>query len=284
MKTAYSFVVLRYVHDIMTGEFINIGVALYAPAAKYLGGFCNSRFGRLSKMFGDIDGEYFRGLMRYIEAQFEKLGDEMRNGLPLFKQPADIMEIAKRILPPDDSSLQWSEPGGGQTENPARTLEELYMRMVERYENKTQRSSREDEDVWRTFKKELEAKHVLSQLRPKQIVAPDFDYEFKHAWKNQQWHVYEPVSFDLMDAGNILDKANRWLGRAMALRESSDKFKLCMLLGEPSLENLRSTFTKAQNILNKMPGDKEFIREREAKQFSEVLAAEITAHDGHAEK
>ena len=30
MKTAYTFSVLRYVHDPVTAEFVNIGVALYA--------------------------------------------------------------------------------------------------------------------------------------------------------------------------------------------------------------------------------------------------------------
>jgi hypothetical protein len=33
MKTTYSFTILRYVHDIATGEFVNMGVALYAPEA-----------------------------------------------------------------------------------------------------------------------------------------------------------------------------------------------------------------------------------------------------------
>ena len=28
MKTPYSFSVLRYIHDIVTGEFINVGVVL----------------------------------------------------------------------------------------------------------------------------------------------------------------------------------------------------------------------------------------------------------------
>src|ERR1035437_10476238 len=139
MKTAYSFVVLRYVHDVVTGEFINIGVALYAPGAKYLGGLCNTRSGRVSRMFGEVDGDYFRGLMRYIETRFKELGDNLRNELPLHGVPADILQIAKGILPPDDSSLQWSEAGGGQTENPAKTLEDMFARMVERYEGRTQR-------------------------------------------------------------------------------------------------------------------------------------------------
>ena len=133
MKIAYSFVALRYVHDIMTGEFINIGVALYAPESRFIGGLCNTRYGRLSKMFGDIDGDYFRSLMRHIKSRFNEIGTKLRDELPLYGYPADILEIAKSILPIDDSSLQWSEVGGGQTEDPAKTLEYLFERMVERY-------------------------------------------------------------------------------------------------------------------------------------------------------
>jgi len=278
MKTAYSFVVLRYVHDVVTGEFINVGVALYAPETKYIGGLCNTRYGRVSKMFGDIDGDYFRGLMRHIETRFEEFGDRLRKELPIFEVPTNITQIAKNILPLDDSSLQWSEAGGGQTENPVRTLEDLFERMVVRYEMRLQRPSREDGDVWRVFKKELEKHHVLSRLQQKRIITRDYDYEFEHAWKNENWHVYEPVSFDLLETDSILDKANRWLGRITILRDSPDKFKLYMLLGEPSLEKHRTSFVKAENILNKIPGEKEFVREHEAERFSEALATEISLH------
>lgn len=279
MKTAYSFVVLRYVHDVMTGEFVNVGVALYAPEARYAGGLCNTRYGRVARMFGEVDGDYFRGLMRYIEAQFEELGYRLRNELPMFEKPADILEIAKSILPPDDSSLQWSEPGGGQTEDPAKTLEDIFERMVARYEGRVPHHARDDADVWRVFKKEFETRKVLSRLRPKRISTENYDYEFEHAWENQNWHVIEPVSFDLQEADSILDKANRWLGRATTLRDSSDTFKLHLLLGEPSLEKHRSTFIRAENILNKIPGDKEFVREHDASKFSEDLAREMLSHD-----
>jgi hypothetical protein len=280
MKMAYSFVVLRYVHDVMTGEFINIGVALYAPEVKYIGGLCNAKYGRVTKMFGEINGDYFRGLMRYIEARFEELGNRLCNELPFFGVPADILQIAKSILPPDDSSLQWSESGGGQTENPAKTLEDLYDRMVARYEPRTQQTVRNDGDVWRVFKKELEKRHILNRLQSKRIVGQDYDYEFEHAWQNSNWHVYEPVSFDLLETDSILDKANRWLGRITSLRDSPEKFKLYMLLGRPLIEKHQATFIKAENILNKIPGEKEFIREHEADSFSDSLAGEIQSHEG----
>jgi hypothetical protein len=279
MKTAYSFVVLRYVHDVMTGEFINIGVALYAPEVKYVGGLCNTKYGRLTKMFGEIDGEYFRGLMRYIETRFEELGNRLSNELPLYGIPTDILQIAKSILPPDDSSLQWSEPGGGQTENPEKTLEDLYDRMVARYEFKAQQSGRSDGDVWRVFKKEFEKRHILSRLQSKRIVAQNYDYEFEHAWQNNNWHIYEPVSFDLLETDSMYDKANRWVGRITNLRDSPENFKLYMLVGRPSLEKHQGAFIKVENMLNKIPGEKEFIREHEADSFSSDLEKEIHTHE-----
>ena len=76
----------------------------------------------------------------------------------------------------------------------------------------------------------------------------------------------------------MLDKANRWVGRATSLMDSSDPFRIHMLLGEPTDERLKATFVKAQNILNKMPGKKEFIRESEAEAFAEELAREVQGH------
>ncbi len=278
MKTTFTFTVLRYVHDVGTGEFVNMGVALYAPEAKYVSALCNPRYGRLSRVFLDVNGDQVRSLMRFIQSRFEEFGLKLTTELPLEERPRSVMDIAAGILPPDDSSLQWSEPGGGITEDPAATLEQLYTRLVEKYEQRPQLPSRDDDDVWRVYRKELEEKQVLARLQPKRIVAKDYDREFQHAWKNNVWHLYEPVSFDLQDADNLLDKANRWLGRATNLKEASEPFELHILLGEPRLEKLRQPFTKALNILNKMPVRKQFVRESEAGPFSQALALEIQSH------
>jgi len=41
-------------------------------------------------------------------------------------------------LPADDSSFQWSAPGGGTTEDPAHPLADLFERMVTRHEGKAE--------------------------------------------------------------------------------------------------------------------------------------------------
>jgi len=278
MKTTYSFTILRYVHDIATGEFVNMGVALYAPEARYVSAICNPRYGRLSKLFLDVNGEHLRSLMRFIQSRFEEHAAVLKSELPLEGKPKSVMEIAASILPRDDSSLQWSEPGGGITEDPAATLEQLYTRLIEKYEQRTQIPSRTDDEVWRAYRKELESNQVLARLQPKRIVAKDYDHEFDHAWKNGVWNLYQPVSMDLLDADSILDKANRWLGRATNLQDSDDKFRLWMLIGEPRIEKLRPAYGKALNILNKMPVRKDFVTERDAPKFSQELALEMARH------
>ena len=278
MKTTFTYTVLRYVHDIATGEFVNMGVALYAPEAKYISALCNPRYGRLSKMFLDVNGDHLRSVMRYIQARFEEHATKFNSELPLAGKPKSILEIAHSILPPDDSSLQWSEPNGGVTEDPAATLDQLYGRLVEKYEQRTQLPSRQDDDVWKIFRKELESKQVLARMQPKRIVAKDYDYEFEHAWRNGAWNLYQPVSMDLLDAESILDKANRWLGRATNLRDSEEQFHLWMLLGEPRIEKLRPAYAKAMNILHKMPVKIDFVSEQEAGKFSSELAEEMAKH------
>ena len=188
------------------------------------------------------------------------------------------MEIALSVLPKDDSSLQWSEPNGGITENAAATLDQLYTRLVERYEQRSQLPSRDDDDVWRLYRKPLENKQVLSRLQPKRIVGKDYDHEFEHAWKNGVWNVFQPLSMDLLNAEAILDKANRWLGRSTNLKESNEPFRIVMLIGEPRIDRLRPAYAKALNILHKMPVDAELVTEQEAEKFSEDLAKEMEIH------
>src|SRR5712672_1684053 len=125
MKTNYSTIILRYVHDVVTGEFANIGVVLYAPEQRFLEARFATSYERLNAIFLKIDHLHFRALMRYMANGFEGIGTEIRDGLNI--PPVNgLSEIVRQILPPDDSSLQWSPQGGGFTDDPEKTLDELY--------------------------------------------------------------------------------------------------------------------------------------------------------------
>ena len=218
MKTPYSFAIIRYVHDVVGGEFINIGIVLYAPDQNYVDAICTKKYARLSNLFIDVDGVQFRSLMNFLEVRVDEVRRKFETELPFEGKPKDVLDIANQILPKDDTSFQFSASGSGLTNDPAKTLEELFNRYVDRYTQKREAVTRDDQEVWKTFKRPLEQKRVIKYLRPHQIVANDYDYEFEHAWRNGQWHVLEPISFDLESPASIKDKAARWLGRTMALQ------------------------------------------------------------------
>ena len=80
MKANYSTIILRYVHDVVTGEFANIGVVLYSPEQRFLEARFATSYERLNAMFLKIDHLHFRALMRYMENRFEQIGAEIRDG------------------------------------------------------------------------------------------------------------------------------------------------------------------------------------------------------------
>ena len=279
MKTPYSFSVLRYVHDPVTQEFVNIGVAVYSGEVGFLRAMCATHYARITRMFSKIDGNRFRQLTRYIQEQIDSIGASLPTELP-FEPGLAIEHLLARVLPPDDSSVQFSHAGVGMSRDLERTVVELFERYVDRYTAGADSARRDDEEVWRTsFREPLERRHVTAHFGPKRIVAPNYDYEFQRAWKNNIWHLYEPVSFDMVDGGSIVEKANRWVGRATSLNDSAERFKIHLLLGEPADSRLQSTFLKAQNILKKMPGQTELIRENDAEAFAEEFEKEIRQHE-----
>ena len=280
-QSPYTYSVLRYVHDVTSGEFMNVGVVLYAPEARYLGALCRPTYGRLSKVFPGMNAEHFKSLMRYIQSRFEERGERVASELELMPS-SGVIEIAQSILPKDDSSLQWSPAGSGRADDPAQTLEKLYERMVMRYEERPSPGGRSDDDVWRHFKRDLEAKRVLQHFVPKKIVVQDDEIEFQHSWKNGKWHCLEPVSFDLVLADSIKDKAHRWLGQMTSVQGASDQFKVYLLVGAPGEESLRPAFRNALSILKKIPGDKEIVLEGSAHELAERIAGEVSEHEESA--
>lgn len=277
-KTAYTYTVLRYVHDIATGEFLNVGVALLAPERHYVNALCRTTYGRLREVFPSLDGESFRAAMRHVTHEFERFQKELAEELALKPTAAGIKSFAHAVLGADDSSLQWSPMGTGLTADPGLTLEQLYDRFVMAHEPRAPAHRRQDEDVWKCFSLELQQRQVLRHFVKKTIAVDDDQIEFKHAWKNGVWHCLAPVSFDLSSADSIREKAHKWLGQLTSVSKAREDFKLYFLVGEPAQAELRSAFESALSILGKSTVEQEVVPENKASELSERLAAEVRAH------
>lgn len=278
-KVAYSYTLLRYVHDVLTGEFINIGVVLFVPSTGQTLYKTRATIGRLKGAFPDLDRGAFSLSMQAVRRGLQRVAKKEREaGLLLSK--GDAASVARKALPSDDSSLQWSACGTGLTNNPQEALERLFERFISRYDTHS-RARKTDDDVWRPVRQQLEARNLAQRLQEKSIRGGLDDIVFKHAWKNGQWHVYEPLSFDLVDADGIKSKAREWLGHlsAVVADGTAEQFKPHFIVGAPANPALNSAYRTAIAILEKAPNSPEIFEEAQLELLVDQIEDEVRSHD-----
>ncbi|MFL6192911.1 MAG: DUF3037 domain-containing protein [Thermoanaerobaculia bacterium] len=278
MKISYTYTVLRYVHDVVTGEFVNLGVILSAPAAGFLGCSVTSSVSRTKKFFGSVDSDYLRDLLRHVERSVNRMSRDILASPLLSNDKDDALTYAERVIPRDDSALQLSPVGGGISDDPQRALGRLFDRYVNRYRAASPKNTRLDQEVLSVFRRPLEELNLVAHVQPKLIESPDYQHEFPLAWKNGVWNTCDAVSFDLSEPGDIIEKANKWMGRAINLSESPEPFRLILLLGEPRKPELNKVVATAEHIIKKAQSMLEIVtvREREAQKLAEMVAHDVT--------
>lgn len=274
----YQYAVLRYVHDPVTQEFINIGIVLFNADGPQVGCLLNTRYSRLSDAFQQVNGAYIRTQLNAIERRVDQLQHNWREGNWL-DRPTDIQGLTAMLLPSDDSSLVFGGMGVGLAMDLHAELRRLYERLVMRYADREEPASRDDAEVWQVFQRELSQREVTAHLAPVTIRTNTFSLDFQHAWKNERWHPLEPVSLDLVQEASISNKASRWIGHTLALKEAEDLGRIYILLGAPREDHLLHTYENAvANMRKLMPPNAEIVREEQAAEFSERLAREIESH------
>lgn len=281
-KSRYTYSILRYFHDITTGEFVNVGVAIYVPDAVYVNAKCRKTTQRIKRTFPTFNVESFKNSVKYVESAFRNIQIELNDlagQLPLDHKPANISELAQRVFNKDDSAFQWSPMGSGLTSDPESTLERLYSRMVSLNDEAASTTRRQDDDVWRKFSTSLQNRNLLDRFHPKTISVQDDEIKFEHAWKNGEWHCLAPVSFDLASSTSIKEKAHKWLGQLASVAESDEPFKVYFLVGNPSDNSLDEAAKSAMGILKKSKLTSVVLSEGETETFSALIEHEIKTHE-----
>lgn len=274
----YTYSVLRFIPDIRTEEFLNVGIAMHCAKANFAKSLCRNTVGRITKLNHDIEGYAVLRLLKSVQSNFEALTETL--GSQLSVESIDSVEqLCKLAMPKDDSSLQWSEIGSGRCKNLDSELRRLYALFVTYADEDTRRLRRDEHEIWRSFSRELKDRNILNLLEEKTIYAEADEVKFDHAYKNGAWHCIQPISFDLLDPVNIKDKAHKWLGQLLSVEASADPFKLYFLVAEPQDESLNQSYQNAKEILSKAPTDTYLFEEDETDQLIERFESIIEASD-----
>lgn len=247
MKT-YELQVLRYHHDVITGEFVNVGIILFNKEMKFLKCAVSHKYARLSRFFhAEKTASHISQAIRSFENSIRKIGNELSTKLD-YNNFTSVDEITTRVLPKDDSSLQCSEIIKGLSMNFEKTFAELFDRYITRYENVPVRESRTDDEAWsQVYKKYFDEYGITKKLYKHQVKTQNDTFDFDLAYKNGALHLYNPVSFDLVDHDAIREKVYKWRGKIAEMETANEKVNIHMLLLYPENQN-----QKDKEFINKV--------------------------------
>jgi hypothetical protein len=275
----YTYSVVRYVHDPSAGEMLNVGIVLYAPAVPFVEARFEHRYTRLSRAFAGFDGDGYRTSVRRFERSVEHVRECWRDSFPaLHEFPVDVGALAAKIWPDAGLSLRLGPVLAGVTDDPADTVDALFSRLVTSRQPHGQEERRTDKDVWSVYQRPLTLQAVSRALRPKTFGTPDYRLGFEHAFKNERWHVLQPVSMDYARPEYLQEKAMRCLGQASVLKGNPELGRIYLLLGAPHQRSHREAYEKAKRLLRQMPVEHELVEEDRAEEFAGKLAEYIRAH------
>ncbi len=279
----YTYCVLRYVHDPVAGEAINVGVVVYSSQARFLSVKIEHRYGAFSDLFAGFDGEHFKKVLLQFEAQVEHIKStllqEQQRLLRAARLPADALAVCRYIWPDNDLSFQTSPLLAGVTHDLRTVTLEIFERMVAAQRpEKHGEDRRNDEEVWHSYEGALNRAAVTKYLQRRTIQTSAFELKFDHTFKNERIHILQPLSFDLLRSQSIAEKAAKYAGYSVALSETPEVSRIYLLLGAPTLEANKTAYTRAKDYLGRMR-DVQIIEENQADDFAKDRAAYIKEHD-----
>ena len=279
-RIPYTYCVLRYVHDPAAGEALNVGVLAYAPSEHWVACQIEQRYARLSATFRGFNGHHYRAASRRTLSVVDALRARWRDALPSVDHRPNTVDGVFRVLFPDTGlSFQRGDMCSGLARDLEQAISSIFDRMVASQHSEGVEARRTDAQVWAAFQEPFEKYGVLEVLQPKRFSSPVFSIEFDYAWKNSEWHVFQPVSMDYRQSDGLQRAATIWLGNATALKDEEELGELTILLGPPQSSAQRSAYAKAKDLLHKMPITHRLVEEDEAEDFAQELASLLHERD-----
>lgn len=131
-KSPYSYVVLRYFHDMVTGEFVNVGLVALDQRTQQLEFRIKQSASRVKGFFPSLDEDFFVRYLEMIEGGLSVVNKSISG--PNGSGIKDARQVALGVLVEDDSAFQWSPLFTGISADFSKTVDALYESLVAQYD------------------------------------------------------------------------------------------------------------------------------------------------------
>jgi Protein of unknown function (DUF3037) len=276
-KFGFTYCLVKYVHNPVAGEMLNIGVLLFSDEVQRIVGKFDIHFDRLSSAFANFDGDHYRFVVRNLEFSVSQLND--RFNPTLFQNEFESIQGVLRSLVPDlGLSIQFGGVLAGLTMDLEEEAEHIFDRLITSQMPRKEKKSRTDEEVWIVYNRPLAKGEVTKHLKPKHFTSNNYDLKFEHTFENEKHHILDPVTMDYSQPESIQNRAIKILGQSTTLEGNSEIGTLYLLLGAPKNPSHQNAYIRAKNLLTKIPLKKQLIEENEAEDFAKEITSYMKEH------
>ena len=143
----FTYTVLRYVHDIGTAEFINVGVVVASTRVPCIAAKFKTDCARVKATFPSLDAGVFLARMKRLQACFDGI-DEARCSELQASEGTSLMALIRCVLPLEDRALHWSPVGSGVGGPLRASLQVVYERFVVMHDLQRKRRTRSSPFIW----------------------------------------------------------------------------------------------------------------------------------------
>ena len=275
----YQFQIVRYIHDRITGEFVNVGLVIYMPGTRFLKSKFINKFSRLSNFFIDLNGHSLLNSLRHFDKEINIVSKRISSN-DLFESFSSIEEITNNILNKDDSALECCCMNSGIDISGQAALDDLFERLINKYNHEALSASHDDKYVWRKiYKKHFDENGITGKLKEHTVYTDHDVIQFDKAWKNGVWNCYQTLSFDLKRTDSIKSKVYKWSGIISELEKSNESLHLYFLTVSPGRNKTIKKFIEYTFNRQNKRIQVSLVTEKQAASFALSLKKEIEANE-----
>lgn len=274
---AYQFVIIRYVHNLSTEEFVNIGILLWEPRERRVFYLLSERYSRLSNFFEGFNSNGYRSMLRQLKSNMRAVQRNER----LLREARSVQDLAETVVSKGPSCFQWSEQMGGVAEDLSIRVRAIFANIVDRHYEKRERSRRTEHEIYRDMHKRLvqtlRKLDLLKKLESDIVIqGQHFGHKFRIGWQNGTQQFLEPISFDYSQGMDLVEKAYVWSGRLQDLSKQT-KFKMTGVVAPPANEQLKKYYDEALKILEESPSIRTIVEEDKFESFLPEIKQDLLA-------
>jgi hypothetical protein len=216
MNTCH-YAIVRFTPFIETGEFANVGVAMYAPTNRFFGfKLLGSRHARITNFFEGLDPKVLKESINTLREDMARLSSVLNQTGSLDKN--GLLGIWSELIKPRETMLRFGEPRLVLAQDCHAKLLELYDYYVghnfatKEYQEKL---------LERAVSGWLRDAGLQNQFHAARIGNDDYHahFPFVAGPEDHPQKIIKPLNLNYDDAAKIIDHGGQWLYRIDALKK-----------------------------------------------------------------